>query len=153
MSSHTHARSLTTTRAADWWCMLQTSSDSSRSSVKWETKSLSRWIHSGGSLKQTLSHQSALFLSPRQTTHGRKSYTRSTRSFEQACMDYTHIHMSIHATLHGKPFLPWACIINTSMNKFQTECILHWQVFFYFLQGHTTWMFDQISLFSLHLSN
>ena len=69
--AHTH------TQAVDRWCVLQISSDSSRSSVKWETKSLSRWIHSGGSLKQTFSHQSALALSPRQTAHGGKSYTHT----------------------------------------------------------------------------
>lgn len=117
--THTH------TQAMDWCCMFQISTDSSRSSVMWETKSLSRWIHSGGSLKQTLSHQSALLLSLRQSAHGKKSYTHST-VFAQTYRLHT-----FYAQMHGKSFILWACIINTSMNKFQAECILHWQGFFY----------------------
>lgn len=53
----------------------------------------------------------------------------------------------------GSHSLLWACIINTSMNKFKTECILQdsWQHFF-FIQGHTPECLIR-SVFALHPSN
>lgn len=125
-------------RAADWWCMPQISPDSSRSTVKWATKSFSRWSHSRGSLNQTPSHQSAVVLSPWHAAHGMYTLAALHRHPSSA-----HVAHTCYAS-YGKSFILWACIINTSMNKFQDQCILHWKGFL--LRACTPWMFDQISL-------
>lgn len=77
--------------------------------------------------------------------------THGTREENHAHIRGTVLHRQMQAA-HGKSFFLRACIINTSMNKFQAECIFHWQVFFFphDTTPHTPQPLTSVSLYNIY---
>lgn len=63
-------------------------------------------------------------------SHHTHTHTRSTGMYRTG---YTHM------LTHGESFMLWVCIINTSMNKFQAEWILHRHRFIYIFVHLNVW--------------